>query len=396
MKIKLDHLGQYYAAVNNENNPGTFSVGVHLNEPLQPRVLQRAVNDMTKRLPHMNVQRYTGFFHYYHLLRTKPLCIEKENQQQEPCRYFEKNKSLLRVIYGNDYFTLEVLHTVCDGRSLAMAACSLLIRYYELLGINVNKRGFVDCNGKRRREEITDAYAQQADMRKTQSIKNEDAYIPLYKTAKTKVITHTYDLKILKQKAKKMGVTITEYILACIFMAFARQRAKEGVQKGIACSVPIDCRGFFPCKSLRCFVTHKIVGMTESAKMNDIIQGIKKQFAEINPDYIQEKISEMEYLIQLGCYVPLFIKKWIIKSIGKSATVGCSTGFSNLGFVELPVEIQNKVDKLTFVLGAEPNIPYLFACVATGNVLTLTATTTAKNNKIVERIDKMINGMLYV
>jgi len=389
MKIKLDHLGQFYGAVNGEKNPGTFSVGVHLKEPLAPKILQRAVNDLMKRLPHMNVRKHSGFFHYYNVTMDTPVKIKKEGKNTEPCRYFKKGSRLLRILYGERHFTLEVLHSVCDGRSLAMAASSLLIRYFEMMEIKVNKEGFIDCNSKGIAEEVEDAYARHADMKsKYKSGKNEDAYIPKHQTAKSRTITHKFDLAELKANAH--GITLSAYIMAHIFSEFTKQRTKEGVKKGITCNVPIDCRGFFPSKSLRNFVTGKMVKMPESVGFTEMAQGIKKQLAEITPDYIQDKISEMEKMIHVGRFVPLFIKKWIIRHVGHGASAGCSTGFSNLGLIKLPAEIQEKVDMYTFALGAEPNMPYQFACVATGNTLTLTTTTTAKDTAIIDRISKAL------
>ncbi|MCL2170192.1 MAG: hypothetical protein FWB74_09250 [Defluviitaleaceae bacterium] len=388
MKIKLCHLGQFYSAVNSEKNPGTYSVGVHLKEPLKPKVLQQAANDLIKRLPHMNVRGHSGFFHYYNVASGKPLKIEKINARTQPCRHFKKGSQLLRILYGRRHFTLEVLHSVCDGRSLAMAASSLLIRYYELMELKADKSGFVDCAAAPDKEEAEDAYLSHADMRKSKSKKTENVYIPKFQPAKHRIITHKFEIAELKPRAKAHGITLTEYIMAGIFTEYAKLRAKEDVEKPITCSIPIDCRGFFPTKSLRNFVTHKIVKMPETTDFAKMVAGIKKQFETITPDFVQEKISEMERLIRLGRFVPLFIKKWAIKGVGHSATAGCSTAFSNLGLIKLPAKIQDKVDMYTFALGPEPDVPHLFACVATGGTLTLTITTSAKDISIMERIGK--------
>ena len=392
-KIKLDQLGQFYAAFNSEKNPGTFSVGIHLKEFLVPMILQEAVNDLMKRLPHMNVRTYSGFLHYYNVTLDKPLIIEKESDNTKPCCYFSKGSHLLRVIYGERHFTLEVLHSVCDGRSLAMVASSLLIRYYELMGLAINKSGFIDCMNTVQAEEAEDAYARYADMQKSKSAKSEDVYVPKYKPVATQVVTQRFDVAKLKAKAKAHSVTITEYIMAHIFNKFAKQREIDGSKKGITINVPIDCRGFFPSKSLRNFVSHKIIKMPELVNFTELAHDIKKQFAEITPDYIQGKISEIERMMHFGRFVPLFIKKWVIKSIGHSISAGCTTGFSNLGLIKLPKEVQEKVDMFSFALGAESNMPYQFACVATGDTLTLTATTTAVDTGIIMRIGNAVKAI---
>jgi len=392
MKIKLDHLGQFYSAASDEKNPGTFCVGVTLKEPLDSEKLQQAVNDLMKRLPHMNVRMHSGFFHYYNVAHEKPLMIEKENEHTEPCRHFEKGSHLLRVIYGKCNFTLEVLHSVCDGRSLAKVASALLIRYYELMEISVNKDGFIDCSDIVHAEEMDDSYARFADMRRAKLTKGEEAYMPKSEKTKAQIITQKFDLATLKAGAQELGVTITEYIMAHICNEFAKQREKDGVEKGITCNIPIDCRGFFPSRTLMSFVTHKIIKMPESANFAEMAQGIKKQFRGINLDYVQGKISELEKWIRFGRFIPLFIKKWIIKGVGNSSLEGCSTWFSNLGLINLPKEVQNKVDMLTFALGPEAEMPYQFACVTTGNTLTLMTTTTERDTTIIDRIGKALVG----
>jgi len=275
---------------------------------------------------------------------------------------------------------------VCDGRSLAMVVSSLLARYFELLGEKINKEGLVDCSETMHMEEMEDAYARYADLRKENSKSIKDVYIPKYQSTATQIMTHNFNLAQIKNKAKSHGLTITEYIILHICNEFAKQRMKDNDTNRITVNVPIDCRGFFPSKSLRNFVSHKTIVMPESSSFTEIGQDIKKQLAEITPDYIQSKISEMERLMRIGRFLPLFVKKQIIKKIGEEESVGYTTGFSNLGLIKVPKEIQDKIETFSFALGAEPNMPYQFACVAVGDTLTLTTTTTARDTEIIDRI----------
>lgn len=386
-RIKLNHLGQYYAATNCEKNPGTFSVAAYLKEPLFPDVLQQAVNDLMRRLPFLNVKMHRGFMWYYHEVLDNPPQISNEKDFPEPCSYFKNDENhLIRILYGERHFTVEVLHTVCDGRSLAAIVSALLVRYYEISGMGVSKAGIIDCDGAMHKEEAEDAYLRYADLSKSKSEKEKDAYSPKHQPAPTRLILKKINLQQIKSAAKSYGVTITEYIMAHIFNEFAEQRAKDGSKKGITINVPIDCRGFFPTKCLRPFVSHKIITMPESLGLTEMVHEVKKQFSEITPNFIRRKIGEMERLTRLGRFVPLFIKNWFIKKIGRDESAGCSTGFSNLGLIKLPKEIEGKIEMLSFALGPEPNLPYQFACVTVGDTLVLTTTTTAKDTDIVDRI----------
>ena len=179
-KIKLDHLGQYYAAINSKENPGTFSVSVHLKEPIITRDLQQAVNDLMRRLPFLNVGRYDGKFFYYHEILENPPTLLHESKQPPLCRAFKSTEShLIRFIYGEKYVTAEVLHSVCDGRTLSLVMSSLIARYFELSGVKVNKENLIDCHETVNMEEAEDANAKYADFNKTPIKENlKEVYVP--------------------------------------------------------------------------------------------------------------------------------------------------------------------------------------------------------------------------
>jgi len=385
-RIKLDHLGQYYASIHCKENPGTFGISVHLKENLKPDILQQAVNDIVKRLPHLNVRLNNGFFWYYHEVLKNPLKIMLQPDFSTPARHFKKGEPLTRIIYGERHFTVEVLHTVCDGRSLAKIVSALLARYFEILGYAINKKNIINPQDSPTKEEVEDAYKRHADLRKQTHEKGQDVYMPHYQLTTPKVITQHFDLNKLKDKAQAKGVTLTEYIMTLLTSELAKQREKDGCQKPITVNVPIDCRGFFPSECLRNFVSNKTIIMPESMNFTDTAQGIKAQLTQINADYIQEKISELENLIRISNYIPLFIKKWLIKKIGQAESTGHSTAFSNLGLIKLPTEIEDRIEMMSFALGAEAHVPYQFGCVATQNTLTLTTTTMAKDNTMIENI----------
>jgi len=386
-RIKLDHTGQYWATIHSEDNPRTFSLTIHLNEVVNPEILQQAVNDLIKRLPHLNVRLKSGCLWWYHDILDTPLKIAQQSKNFVPARHFKKDETLTRILYGERHFTIEILHTICDGRGLLKIINALLIRYYERLGYRVNKQGMIDCATSPRVEETEDAYARYADLRKSKKEKvKREIYIPKYQAVTPTTIIKKFDLNLLKYKAKTHDATVTEYIIAHMMIEFAKQREKEGSQKAVVVDTPVDCRTFFPTDCLRNFNSYKMILMPESSNFADLLQKIKAQFGEINADLCQETMSEMENLMRLANYVPLFIKKLIIRKIGDAEKNNYSVLLSNLGLVKLPEEIKDKVEMFSFPIGNESHVPYQFSCVTVGNTLTLTIVTTAKDNQIVENI----------
>jgi hypothetical protein len=56
--------------------------------------------------------------------------------------------------------------------------------------------------------------------------------------------------------------------------------------------------------------------------------------------------------------------------------------FSNLGLVKLPKEVEERVEMLEFVLRNQPRSPYLIACIAAGDTLTLMTTVSVEDRGI--------------
>ncbi|MCL1950604.1 MAG: hypothetical protein FWF59_12815 [Turicibacter sp.] len=378
--MKLDHLGQFYASLDRQAHPGYFSITAHLKEAIDPEVLKAATTSLGKRYPHLNVRIKSGLFWYRHERMEGALTPQCTELTSQPAKAFKKGEALTRILHGDKHLTMEVHHSVCDGRSLSKMISSLLEHYFKLLG---NSSLPVTLPHP---DEAIDGYRTHADLRKTPSHPKKKAYVPYFQPADPKTISRTYDLNALKTKAKSFGLNVTEYLSASILRGFSKMRALEGLNHPITMSIPVDCRRFFPTACLRNFVTAKSITMVESDDFIEVAKGIGKQLGQIDGEFIQEKISEMERLAKFTDYVPLFIKKHLIRLIGTRESAGYTTILSNLGNINLTDEVSRQVDHLSFALGAEPGLPYQFGCVATGNRLTLTATTVAEDNQVVKDI----------
>ena len=75
----------------------------------------------------------------------------------------------MRVLYGERHITIEVIHSIVDGRGLAKAMQTLLVRYFELLGVDFEKNDMISCAGKFQAEEWEDAYLRFYDPSKKKS-----------------------------------------------------------------------------------------------------------------------------------------------------------------------------------------------------------------------------------
>ncbi|MCL1863908.1 MAG: hypothetical protein FWF78_10120 [Defluviitaleaceae bacterium] len=384
INTELDPIGQYYASVITPKHPGQFMLSAYLKEKVEPKILQQSVDDTMRRLPFLCGRLKPKFFSYHHELLSSPpkiVWMDKIVSDYTFTDYYNKgDKHVLRVLYGECHITLEVIHSIVDGRGLARVMQTLLSRYFELLGLDFDKSDVIDCSDKFCTEEWEDAYLRFYEPSKKKSGRITEEQPESYHCKTTKpmpahIILKSFDLAEIKQSAKEHDATVSEYMTAQIFFAIADERNANGSNKPITALIPIDCRAFFPTKTLRSFVDSITITMPETDDMHTMVAGIREQFAKITEGFVQESINEFQGLANKGRFLPRVIKKWWLRRFEGSEGGGLTTTFSNLGKVPLPPEVEAKVEKIAFIIDAEEeDMPITFASATVGNTLTLAIT----------------------
>jgi len=202
---------------------------------------------------------------YFHKNLKKPPKIINENDIPAQCRNFNKsNDHLIRIMYGKRNFTVETLHTTCDGLSFTWVIKALIVRYFELMGINVKKDEVFDCDDVMNMEEIEDVFSRYKKLKKTKPEKPQKAYTPKYTPAPFQIITQSFDLGLLKELSKNHGLTISECIVTYMLIEFSKLQEKEGAKKPVGISTAINCRRFIPTKSIQPLITSIPIMMPET------------------------------------------------------------------------------------------------------------------------------------
>jgi hypothetical protein len=377
-ELELDIIGQYYASIIDKKQTGVFCLTVHLLEDVIPDILQQAVNDLFTRLPFLSGRLKRGFFWYKHeIIKEPPKVVEKKESILFDDYYNNGIGHVMRITYNQQSFMVETIHSICDGRGLAQITSALLVRYYELCGVEINnKYGIIDCSDTFQPEEAENAFIRYASATGKADRGHEiKAYHPVSeKSSNIKVKTITLSANKIKINAKNYNATITEYLLTYIFIEISKQRLNNDNMFPITAMIPIDCRTFLPSKTLRSFVSGTTIIMPDSNDFHEIIQDIHEQFNKVNKYSVRRDISEYQVMYNKTRFVPRVIKKIFMKMIGYMEASSQTTGFSNIGLINLPDEITDKVRMFEFVINLEYNTPYFFSCVTVGNTLALTVT----------------------
>lgn len=376
--FKLDNAAKLYPAVSTARWSSTFRISAELNEDVDPDRLQRAVNLTLPRFPSLKVRMRAGLFWYYLEEISEPLPVKPDaGHPCMPFRFRQDNGYLLRVFYYRRRISAEFFHSLTDGNGGLTFVKTLAAAYLRLGGKRVfYDNGALDVRMPPGSRETEDAFLHMPLPRVRISRKESRAYhFPA-----TAEIPHTLHIiaasmpaDLVRQKAKDLGVTVTEYLVSV--MVWAGCQEQQSVRKSrwrpVRISVPVNMRAFFPIPTMRNFSSFVNPGVDPRLgdyTFEDVAQEVRAYMRyHVNPKLISAVIAtnvadEKNLLVRL---VPRFIKSWVISGIFRQAGDKLITStLSNLGVVTLPTGSEKLIRRVEFHLGS-PSSPMCNAACAT-------------------------------
>ena len=131
--MRLDNAALIFPAVRRRRWVNAFRVSATLSEPVDPAVLQQAVEDLMPRFPSMYVRLRTGVFWYYlEELDMPPKVREDFAYPLTLMQDKELRTCCLRVMYFRDRIAVEFFHSLTDGNGGMIYLKTLTARYLTL------------------------------------------------------------------------------------------------------------------------------------------------------------------------------------------------------------------------------------------------------------------------
>lgn len=114
---RLDNAGVLYSALQREKYSPVYRFSAVLSQPVDPAVLQRAVDRTMPRFPGFRVRMKPGVFWHYFEPNDSPGPFVRRTcpTPGQPIRFREDNGWLVRFFYYQSRISLEVFHAVSDG-----------------------------------------------------------------------------------------------------------------------------------------------------------------------------------------------------------------------------------------------------------------------------------------
>ncbi|MBO4419446.1 MAG: hypothetical protein J5789_06465 [Oscillospiraceae bacterium] len=370
--LRLDNAALIFPAIRRRRWANAFRVSVTLAEPVDPAVLQQAVEDLMPRFPSMYVRLKTGVFWYYlEELSAPPAVREDFAYPLTLMQDKELHTCCLRVMYFRDRIAVEFFHSLTDGTGGMTYLKTLAARYLALkYGVEIPaEEGILDWQEAPRPEELEDSF-----VRNTNGMVLNDHEPDALVMGGTRewdflhLTTGIIPTEALLEAAHRHNSTVTVFLAAVMEQAILEYQAdrcpNRKRRKPVKVTVPINLRRLYGSKTLRNFVLTLNPGVDPRMgdyTLEELCKVMAAQLAaEGTPQQMAGRIAANVTPQQIAAIraVPLWLKNIIMGIIytQRGETKGC-INLSNLGRVRLPEAMTPYVKRMEFIIGPQRSYP---------------------------------------
>ena len=359
---KLDNAALMYPLVARGESISIFRVSALLRDPVDPVELQYAVNDIAARFPTICGSVKNGFFWPFIDRPTIPITVKPQTKVPGRPMKVDSRRSQIRVNYIGNQISVEFFHSATDGTGGIIFLNSLLRRYFQRLGYEIDCTNCFDYRDIPSLEEIRDNFAAVTVKKNPppcpKPVKSKRLNGTLQRGGKYVTVRGVMSASQLKTVAKQHNATVTEYLGAVQLLALNRLAAVTNSPENppIRVLIPVNLRRIYDMETIRNFSSYIFYQYNGQNDIDEVIDDIRKQTEEqMTDDYFRGMVS-FNYnngnspLLKI---VPLAVKRFVLGCIvsGRGdGVVNCST-LSNLGVVKAPKQFDDLVLRYDFMLG---------------------------------------------
>ncbi len=352
---RLDNAAKIFPSNSSARDSKVFRFFCELREPVDPLVLQSALDDTVRQFPFFcSIMKRGLFWNYLEDSSLRP-AVSLENAPPCLSLYSPNRKSLLfRVFYYGRRINLEIYHVLTDGTGAMQFLCTLVHRYL----LERHPGAFSDPPPKL-------AYTASHSQLWDDSFQKYYERPPLPKPALTRrayrlrgerlpenrlaIIEGHMPVDALLACSRARGATLTEFLTAVLIRSIHAQMRLRDEPRPVVITVPVNLRHFFPSESARNFFATINVGYDFSRQPDDldaVTAHVHRCFREnLTEQRLRERINALGFLehnIPLRL-VPLLLKDRILHTAARLADRQATVSFSNVGKVAMPAEMTEHI-----------------------------------------------------
>lgn len=379
--MPLDNAALIFPAIRRRNWNNVFRQSITLTEPVDPALLQQAVDELMPRFPSFYLRLRRGVFWYY--LEEVQAPPQVQEDYAYPLTFMTKremSRCCLRVFYYRNRIAVEYFHVLADGGGAVVYLKTLAARYLNLrYGVDIPPTdGVLDIAEAPHPEEVEDSFQRYAA--------DHPAYCPeapAYRLPGKRelgrflhLITGIVPGDALRALAHEYGCTVTvllSAVMAECVIGMQNERVPKKRQKPVKITVPVDLRRLFPSRTLRNFVLTVNPGVDPrlgTYTLRELSDAFTHQLAaEVTPQRMAGRIAEnvQPQRNKLMKAVPVMLKTPVMRAVydRRGERLGC-LNVSNLGVQKLPEAMAPFVERMEFIIGVQYSYPNNCSAVTCG------------------------------
>lgn len=365
---KLDNAALIYPSIQSDRITTMFRISMTLNETINPRVLQKSLEEVITKFPFYRVRLNKGFFWYY--LEYNPRIPRVEKDVRYPLGRIHPgfgSRYLFRVRYWESIISVEFCHVLTDGTGGMTFLKALVYDYLKRLGKDVGHPGDIPVDVLPK-EAAEDAYNRFYKSPLPLPDKGREAFhlkARLLKPGDILITTGVIPMDEIINKVKSLGITLSTFLVAVYIDAIQEIQdnlvSQNHKKRPVAIQVPVNLRSIYPSKTLRnfsLFVMPEIdprLGKYSFEEIIDIVREtliVKATEKDISKSLSRNVGGQRSWAVRI---IPLFLKKllmpYLYKKMGEALVSGT---LSNIGRVVLPEGMAKEVKRIDLILGTNP------------------------------------------
>ncbi len=372
--MRLDNAALIFPASLRKHWSNAFRISLNFPDPVDPALLQQALEHTAPRFPSVCVRlRRSAFWYYLEELAEPPRVREDSAQPLVGMTLSDVRKCAIRVLYYRDRMAVEYFHAVTDGTgglifAKNLAAEYIRLRYHAEIPAEEGVKDLAEPPGK---EEFQDRFQDSAGPVAAPR-DSRDVYRPRGQLEPDRFLHVTcgiLDSGVLHARAKAMGVTVTAYLTAVLLQSLLDMQAREQPHRlrrhPVKVQIPVNLRQLYGGETMRNFVAVANIGVDprlgdysfeELARIvhyqMKLIITEKNMRAIFTPN-VNDEANPLLKIVPLG--LKSIIMRMVFDRIGERVA---SLSLSNLGLVRLPEAMAPYVTRVEFVLGSQASAPY--------------------------------------
>lgn len=362
---KLDNSAKIFPLNESRRYSTVFRYSVVLKENVDKEILEKAVEKALNRYKEFKVRMRSGFFWDYLEENNKKPVIQEEFYY--PCKKIDpifNHDYLFKVTYFERKINIDVFHSLTDGSGALVFFREIVYNYLEM-----KHKELMDKEERKVRKiefDTEDSYVANFDKKTKRNKGSKKGYVLKGRELKLGQVSANHLLinsSDLKKECEKYNLSTTQYLTSILVLSVYNANIKKYEKKHknkrpLKVCIPVNLKKYYKSKTMSNFFSY----ISVDAEM-DVCESFEK-IADFVRSEFEKKLTEEEILktmsnnVKIGrnifiSFIPLFLKRIIIRSIYREIQRYLSITYSNVGKIGIIGKYQDYIDYFLVMIAPE-------------------------------------------